>query len=159
MDSIILYLSFSIKLSKDFFVCSYVATIWLLVLNFLFVEVRLIASSSILFYFDMGSSCLTCCHSAISFATQTEPFCLSKVFFKKSRLPFIILFMRTAKRSREEIRFRIRLERVSAVNFPHFSKQLSYLGGYSRVNYLPQVPIEVSLDPSPTPQLYLHHRT
>ena len=55
MNSIILNLSFWIKICP-FFVCSYVATICVTVLNPLFVDVRMIASSSTLLYFDMGTS-------------------------------------------------------------------------------------------------------
>ena len=82
-----------------------------------------------------------------------------KLFFKKSRPRFIMLFIATAARSREEIRFCTRLERVSAVIFRHFfPKQLSYLFGYSRINFLPQELSKASLYPSLFLQFSLHRR-
>ena len=56
MNSITLNLSFWIIKLSPFFVCSYVASIWFTVLNSLFVDVKLIASSTTLLYFDMGPS-------------------------------------------------------------------------------------------------------
>ena len=71
-----------------------------------------------------------------------------------------MLFMRTATRSREQNRFRICLERVSAVIFPNFFPNVSFFPvGYCRTIFLQQVPSKVSLCPSPTLQKYSHHRT
>ena len=56
MNSIILKFSFWIKKLSPFFVCSYVSTIWFIVLNPLLVDVRLTASSRTLLYFAMGRS-------------------------------------------------------------------------------------------------------
>ena len=47
---------FGKKTTKSFFVYSYVATMWFIVLNPLIGDVRLIASSSTLLYFDKGLS-------------------------------------------------------------------------------------------------------
>ena len=48
--------------------------------------------------------------------------CTSTLLFETSPLQFIMLFMNTATRLREETRYCICLERVSAVIFCHFSQ-------------------------------------